>query len=188
MAKGCELIELFEKAWGKHLLPGCAAMRAMFELDLLVRLFEQEPDSRIKFYHSLLWEEIQEVKAFLSWDPPPNLDQPLNKRLEQLQEMQKRYELDNKTDIVKLRWGKLAERFGVSKDYDAIYRRTSRLLHITPSSLLQPETLRKAALGAEWNILLVRIQMYFDDLLQRLAELLEVTREELVQHFRSGGR
>lgn len=177
LAKACELVELFSKAWGTHLPLGCVATRSLLELDLLVRLFEQEPDSRMKFYYSALWEEKQEVEAFLSLDPSSGTGHPLRERLKQLNEIERRYKLSQEKDYIRLNWSELAKRFNVKKtDYETIYRWCSKMLHITPYSVLRVGTVlaRSEEETATWNLLLTMTQVYLGYLFQRLAGLLRL--------------
>ncbi len=176
LAKACELIELFSKAWRTYLPQGCVATRCMFELDLLTRLFEQEPASRMKFYYSVLWEEKQEVEAFLAIDSTGDATQALRERLKQLEEIQKRYNLSPDKDHIRLNWSELARRFRVrTTDYETIYRWSSRMLHITPYSVLRlgREPTRPEE-TATWNLLLVITQVYLGDLLQRISGILNL--------------
>lgn len=179
LVKACELIELFSKAWRTHLPQGCMATRCMFELDLLARLFEREPASRMKFYYSALCEEKQEVEAFLTIDSLGDATQALRERLKQLEEIQKRYNLWPKKDYIRLNWSELARRFNVRvTDYETIYRWSSRMLHITPYSVLRLGTeLTRPEETATWNLLLIMIQVYLGDLLQRLSGLLSLRLE-----------
>jgi len=176
LAKACELIELFSKAWRTHLPQACMATRCMFELDLLARLFEREPASRMKFYYSALWEEKQEVEAFLTIDSIGDATQTLRERLKQLDEIQRRYNLSPEKDYIRLNWRELARRFNVTEtDYETIYRWSSRMLHITPYSVLRLGTeLMRAEENSTWNLLLIMTQVYLGDLLQRLSGLLNL--------------
>lgn len=175
LAKACELVELFSKAWGTYLPLGCLATRAVLELDLLVRLFEQEPASHMKFWYSALWEEKQEVEAYLSIDPSSGAAHPLRERLKQLNELERRHKLSREKDYIRLKWKRLAERFNVNTDYETIYMWSSKMLHITPYSVHRAGTvLTRFEEEATWNLLLTMTQVYLGDLFQRLAGLLSL--------------
>ena len=173
LAKACELVELFSKAWGTQLPLGCLATRSLLELNLLVRLFEQEPTSRLKFWHSALWEEKEELEAYLAVDPSSDSADTLRQRLRQLNEIEKRYGLSRDNDYIRLRWNRLAQRFNVKTDYETIYRWSSKMLHITPYSIHGAgRPVAKSEEEANWNLLLTMTQLYLGDLFQRLSGLL----------------
>lgn len=141
IAKACELVELFSKSWGTQFPLGCLATRSMLGSNLLIRLFEQEPISRLKFWHSALWEEKDELEAYLAVDPSNRAAETLRQRLRRLNEIEKRYWLSWHNDYVRLRWNRLAQRFNVKIYYKTIYRWSSKILHITPYSIQEAGSL-----------------------------------------------
>lgn len=177
LAKACELMELFANAWGANLPLGCVATRCMLELDILVRLFEAEPTLRMKFYYSVIWEEKELWQAFLSAETSDTAGEPIRQHIKHLIDMERRHKLSqDRQNIGRLNWHKLAQRFNVKQDYDTIYRWSSKFLHITPFSVLRIGTVFsvQSEREAAWKMLLVMIQLYLGDIYSRLAVLLKL--------------
>lgn len=173
LAKACELLDNFSQAWLNNLLVGCVTTRAMFELNLLIRWFEDEPKTRLKFYYSALWEERDVIDAFLKLDETRQKGEPLRERLEQLKAFEKKYQLNRQRDAIeRVQWKKLAERFRLEKDYNTIYSLASKILHISPYSVLRDIT--KEDYEHVWKIFLVMIQLFLGDTYFRIARFLGV--------------
>lgn len=172
LTKACQLIDHFKEAWHKDFLLGCVLTRSMFELDLLIRWFEADPEKRLKFYHSSLWEEYDLLEAFLRFDETGLEGKPIRKRLKQLEGLEKKYGLSRQHDrIGRISWKRLAKRFGVLKDYETIYSLSSKILHITPYSVLRD--LSERDIEYAWKTLLVMIQIFLGDLYLRISRFLK---------------
>ena len=172
--KAGQLIDHFRRAWFKDFLLGCVLTRCMFELDLLIRWFEVEPENRLKFYHSVLWEEYDLLKAFRRFDETGSKGEPLRERLEQLEALEEKHKLNQQRDRIKrIRWKTLAEKFKLSQDYETIYSLTSKILHISPYSVLR--NISEKETEYNWKILLVMIQLFLGDLYTRIARFFDMT-------------
>lgn len=174
LAKACQLIDHFKETWRKDFLLGCVLTRSMFELDLLIRWFEADPEKRQQFYNSAMWEECDLLEAFLEFDQTGLKGKPMRERLRQLEGLKKKCGLDRRYDrIGKISWKGLAKRFGVLKDYKTIYSLSSKILHISPYSVLRDLT--ENDIENTWKVLLVMMQLFLGDIYFRISRFFEMT-------------
>jgi len=173
LAKASELMGWFNKAWGADLYLACTSTRCMLELDLLIRLFEEEPEYRTRFFYSVIWDEKDIWQSYLSISPYSKSALPLNNYIQRLDDIEKRRELSRKRDYIgRIQWSQLAKRFDKEGDYRTIHQWASKMLHITPFSVLRMNLLlspENEEVKAAWEMLLIMILLYLEDILQRIS-------------------
>lgn len=178
LAKASELMGWFNKAWGTDLYLACISARCMLELDLLIRLFEAEPEYRTRFFYSVIWDEKDIWQSYLSTSPYSKSALPLENYIQRLDDVEKRRELTRKKDYIgEIQWSQLAKRFNKESDYKTIHQWASKMLHITPFSVLRMNLLlspENEEVKAAWEMLLIMILMYLEDILQKISGMTRV--------------
>lgn len=172
--KAGEFLNLFISSWDNHIRQACIATRGMLELNLLIRLFEEDSSSRMKFYHTIVWEEKELWQSFIDESSPSSSVSSLSNWIKDLNEIEKKHNLSKEKDYIRPNWSRLSKQFGVQKDYQTIYRLCSIFMHVTPYSVLRMDKLLSSTseLRATWNILLTTMQLYLNDLLLRLSRII----------------
>lgn len=182
LGKAGELVDMFSKGWGIHFAIICAATRGMLELSLLVRLFEDKPDYRTKFLHSVIWDEKELWQAFLDLGQESSALDSLRQYVGRLDAIETQAGLSRQQDYIgRINWSDLAKRFRLhEEDYKTIYKWSSKMLHITPFSVIRAPRMPLLAdeERAAWNTMLLKIQVYLEETCQMLAKLLDIETSE----------
>ena len=177
LEKARGLVQMFQSSWESNLIGMCVATRSMLELNLLIRKFETDPEYRLKFLYTALWQEEAIINNFLKLNSNGFAAKTLKERLSQLKDIEKRHKLERASyEIKKINWDLFAKRFNIADDYDTIYRYSSIILHITPLSIFRIEDMleEKSEKDALLNMFLVMFQVYLFDAVKRISDILNV--------------
>mgnify|MGYP001570253067 CR=1 FL=1 len=149
-------------------VPGLAwATRNLFEVNLIVRHVLVSDDNLQRWLGQLLQDEKEFIEGILSVssDQPRNTNhEQLNSRLNGLQDMSRRHDLQFAKPF---RTQTIAESLGMSDEYIGLYKLFSKYVH--PSSLLVNAWYSQEPDFTWLDLFVVKAQVYAGDTIQRLA-------------------